>query len=164
MPQPRHPFKRVRRPSPSAFLGLFFLPGFVFFSLLVCGQTAFFVFFHQLSWWLVLWAALPGAFLAGALVVLEAGLTLLKDRLEQEWGMLLAGFVLFFLHVIGYLVLSSLLLSSPMGWFFQHFHPKETPGHAYGLFSANIFLFLGVASWLRKLARRRSGDQQGRKE
>ncbi|MCF6291163.1 MAG: hypothetical protein L3J03_09260 [Desulfobacterales bacterium] len=152
LPRPRHPFKRGRRPLLSVFPGSFFSAWFVFL-LLACGQTAFFVFYQHLSWWLVAGAVLPGAVLAGALVALEAGLTRLKGRLERQWGMLLAGFVLFFLHLIGYLVLSSLLLASPMGWFFQHLDPRGTAAHAYGLFSANIFLFLGLASWLRKLSR-----------
>ncbi len=68
-----------------------------------------------------------------------------------QMGKLLTAFLLFFAHTIGYLALSSILVSYPLGYVMENFW--DLPGMAgqYSLFSVNFFIILAIVSWLRNM-------------
>jgi hypothetical protein len=82
---------------------------------------------------------------------MERGLARLKEYMFHPMGKLLTAFLLFFAHIIGYLALSSLLVSYPLGFVMEKVW--ELPGMAgrYSLFSVNIFIVLAILSWLRNM-------------
>jgi hypothetical protein len=110
-----------------------------------------FSYFHGAGYTLVLWTLLPGAVLGYALLVMERLLGGLKVYMFSHMGKLLTAFLLFFGHIIGYLALSSIIVSYPLGYVMEKFW--DTPGMAgqYSLFSANFFIVLAVLSWLRNM-------------
>jgi len=110
-----------------------------------------FSYFHEVEFSLVLWAFLPGAVLGYVLLILERSLGQLKNYVFPEMGKLLTAFLLFFVHTIGYLALSSMLVSYPLGYMMER--TWEMPGMAreYSLFSVNFFIVLALLSWLRNI-------------
>lgn len=121
-------------------------------SILITSAVSFlFSYFHQLSRLLIVWTLLPGALLGFVLLVLERTLGLLKERMLPAMGKMLTAFVLFFVHALGYLALSSIVLNYPLGQLMDR--AKEFAGMAgeYSLFSVNFFIVLGVLSWLRNI-------------
>ena len=107
-----------------------------------------FAYFHEEEISLVLWTLLPGALLGYLFLVLERVLGLLKEYMFLQMGKLLTAFLLFFVHIIGYLSLSSIIVSFPL-----RFLMEKSWGMAgeYSLFSANFFIVLGLLSWLRNV-------------
>lgn len=146
--------RRFRRSRPRVFakgLARVLLPGFLLSPVLVCGLTAYFVYSRNLPWWVVIWAVVPALALGCVIPVLEAGLALIRGRMVNSWGRLLGGFVLFFLHVISYFLVSSLLITSAVGWFFQVSGIGSEMVGDYGSLSATVFFLFGVASWARNM-------------
>ena len=107
-----------------------------------------FSYLHGGNYSLVLWTLLPGALLGYILLVLERLLGLLKEYMFLQMGKLLTAFLLFFAHTIGYLSLSSIIVSYPLNYSIE-----KSWGLAgeYSLFSANFFIVLGLLSWLRNV-------------
>jgi hypothetical protein len=66
-------------------------------------------------------------------------------------GGLLTAFLLFFLHVIGYLALSSLLVTYPLGFAMQEFWEMRSLAGEYSLFAVNFFIVLAIVSWYRNV-------------
>ena len=111
--------------------------------------TLLFSFFHQTEYTLIWWTLLPGALLGFVLLVLERLLGQLKNSMFFQMGKLLTAFLLFFTHIIGYLALSSIVLSYPIGYFMEETMGMTGMAGEYSLFSVNFFIVLGLLSWLR---------------
>jgi len=113
--------------------------------------SVLFSFLHQTEYFLVFWAILPGAFLGFALLILERSLVKLKNYMRPKMGKLHTAFLLFFIHAIGYLALSSILLSYPIGYFMGKTAGMTGMAGEYSLFSVNFFIVLALVSWLRNV-------------
>jgi hypothetical protein len=111
--------------------------------------TLFFSYFHEAEYSLIWWTLLPGALLGVVLLVLERLLGQLKNRMFLQMGKLLTAFLLFFTHIIGYLALSSIVVSYPIGYFMEKTMGMTGMAREYSLFSVNFFIVLGLLSWLR---------------
>lgn len=126
------------------------LMGFVCLCIATC-LSFIFSYIHESGYQLVLWTLLPGALLGVALLVLERSLSRLKVWLQPGMGRLLTAFILFFLHVIGYLALSSLLITYPMGFVMEGVQAMKGMAREYSLFSVNFFIVLAILSWYRNV-------------
>ena len=110
-----------------------------------------FAYFHEVDFSLILWTLPPGALLGFVLLVMERTLGWLKEYMFPQMGKLLTAFLLFFVHTIGYLALSSILVGYPLGYVMEK--SWDMPGMAgeYSLFSVNFFIILAIFSWLRNM-------------
>jgi hypothetical protein len=82
---------------------------------------------------------------------MERGLARLKEYMFYNMGKLLTAFLLFFAHTIGYLALSSLLVSYPLGYIMEKVWALPGMAGQYSLFSVNLFIVLAILSWLRNM-------------
>ena len=123
----------------------------VSYSCITAAISLWFFYLHEINLFLVFWTLLPGALLGFFLLVMERWLVQLKEQMFPGMGKLLTAFLLFFAHIIGYLALSSLVFSYPLGRVIEKFW--STPGMAgeYSLFAVNFFIVLAILSWLRNL-------------
>ena len=119
--------------------------------------TLFFSYFHETQYSLIWWTLLPGALLGFVLLVLERLLGQLKNSMFLRMGKLLTAFLLFFIHIISYLALSSLIVSYPLGQIMERLWGLVGMAAEYSLFSANFFIVLAFLSWLRNV---RSGPNR----
>ncbi len=113
--------------------------------------TLLFSYFHETQYSLIWWTLLPGALLGFVLLVLERLLGQLKNRMFVQMGKLLTAFLLFFIHMIGYLALSSIVVSYPVGYFMEKTMGVTGMGGNYSLFLVNFFIVLALLSWLRNV-------------
>ena len=111
--------------------------------------TLLFSYFYESEYFLVFWALLPGAFLGFVLLILERLLGQLKNYMFPQMGKLLTAFLLFFIHTIGYLALSSIVMNYPIGYFMEKTWGMTGMAGEYRLFSVNFFIVLALLSWLR---------------
>ena len=123
---------------------------------IVATQTFVFALLHHTSQTLVLFSLLPGLFLGVAVLILEYLLALLKGWMSERLDRIVAGFLMFFPHVIGYILFFSLLVSYPVGIFMETAWGVTALGEEYGLFSVNFALVFSILSWIYNL-RRTSG-------
>ncbi|MFC1845019.1 hypothetical protein ACFLZ5_09565 [Thermodesulfobacteriota bacterium] len=119
--------------------------------------TLLFSFLHHAAYLLIFWTLLPGAFLGFVLLVLERSLVHLKNYMLPQMGKLLTAFLLFFIHTIGYLALSSIVVNYPIGHLMVKTKVMAEMAGAYSLFSVNFFIVLALFSWLRNV---RSGPNR----
>ena len=110
-----------------------------------------FAYVYEVDFSLVLWTLLPGAVLGYFLLIMERMLGRLKEYLFPGMGKLLTAFLLFFAHTIGYLALSSILVSYPLGYLMEKSWGGPGLAGEYSLFSVNFFIVLAVLSWLRNV-------------
>jgi hypothetical protein len=123
----------------------------VSYSCITAAISLWFFYSHEINLFLVFWTLLPGALLGFFLLIMERWLVQLKEHMFPGMGKLLTAFLLFFAHIIGYLTLSSLVFSYPLGLVIEKYW--STPGMAgeYSLFSVNFFIVLAILSWLRNV-------------
>jgi hypothetical protein len=126
------------------------LMGFICISITTC-MSFIFSYIHESGYKLVLWTLLPGVLLGIALLVLERSLSRLKVWMYPGMGRLLTAFLLFFLHIIGYLAFSSLLITYPMGFVMEGVQELTGIAREYSLFSVNFFIVLAILSWYRNV-------------
>ena len=119
--------------------------------------TLLFSYLHEAEYSLVLWTLLPGALLGFVLLVMERLFGQLKKQIFPQMGKLLTAFLLFFIHTIGYLALSSIVVSSPTGYFMEKTNGMVGMSGEYSLFLVNFFIVLALLSWLRNV---RSGSHR----
>ena len=110
-----------------------------------------FSYFHDVEFPLVFWTLLPGALLGYFILVMERTLGLVKGYMFVQMGKLLTAFLLFFAHTIGYLALSSIIVSYPLGYVMEKFWGMPGMAMEYSLFSVNFFIILAIISWLRNM-------------
>jgi len=113
--------------------------------------TLLFSYLHKGDISLVLWTLLPGALLGYLLLVMERSLGRLKEFMFPQMGKLLTAFLLFFVHTIGYLSLSSIIVSYPLGFIMERTWSMPGIAGKYSLFSVNFFIVLAIVSWLRNV-------------
>ena len=123
---------------------------FLYMGITAC-LSLFFSYIHASGGQLVLWSLLPGAVLGLTLLVLERLLSRLKTFLHPGMGSLLTAFLLFFLHIIGYLALSSLVVTYPLGFIMQDVRGMNGLASKYSLFAVNFFIVLAMVSWFRNV-------------
>jgi len=121
------------------------------YIVLTAAITLLFTFLYEVDTSLVLWALMPGAVLGYLLLVMERLLSRLKELMFPSMGRVLTAFLLFFLHTIGYLSLSSLVVSYPLGIIMKRFLAVSGMAADYSLFSVNFFIVLAIFSWLRNV-------------
>jgi hypothetical protein len=125
--------------------------------LLVAGQGVFFSRHHPTGLWLPLVSVLPGVCL-GLLWHLFAGPEkALHAWLSRRLARVLAGFGLFFFHLVFYLLLFSLTVSYPLGWLIGMFSGSMDLAREYMVYSVSPVFLLAAGSWFRwwRTARRR---------
>ena len=110
-----------------------------------------FAYFHEVDFSLVLWTLLPGGILGYVLLVMERTLGWMKEYMFPGMGKLLTAFLLFFVHTIGYLALSSMLVSYPLGYMMERIWGMPGMAREYSLFFVNFFIVLAIFSWLRNV-------------
>ncbi|MFC1827652.1 hypothetical protein ACFLZQ_06980 [Thermodesulfobacteriota bacterium] len=113
--------------------------------------SLFFSLLHGMDFFLVLWTLFPGALLGFVLLVLERSLGQLKNYMLPQMGKFLTAFLLFFIHTIGYLALSSIVVNYPIGYFMEKTIGLTGMAGEYSLFSVNFFIVLALLSWLRNV-------------
>ena len=106
---------------------------------------------HETEYFLVFWTLLPGALLGFVLLVLERLLGHLKKNMLPQMEKLLTAFLLFFIHTIGYLALSSIVVSYPIGYLMEKTEGMTGMAGEYSLFLVNFFIVLSLLSWLRNV-------------
>ena len=127
------------------------------FVVIISVITLLFSYLHEAEYYLVLWTLLPGALLGFVLLVMERLLGKLKKQMFPQMGKLLTSFLLFFIHTIGYLALSSIVVSYPIGYFMEKTNGMVGISGEYSLFLVNFFIVLALLSWLRNV---RSGPHR----
>ena len=123
----------------------------VAFMTITAAISLLFSYLHGTGFTMALWTLLPGALLGYVLLVLERVLGRLKEHMFPGMGKLLTAFLLFFLHIIVYLAVSSLIVSYPLGFMMKGRWGLQDMAGAYSLFSANFFIILAIFSWLRNV-------------
>jgi len=121
------------------------------YSLITAVISLLFSYIHGVGFSLVFWAFLPGALLGYGLLVLERTLARLKRFMFSQMGKLLTAFLLFFVHTIGYLALSSVIFIYPLGFVMEKFWSMPGMAMEYSLFSVNFFIVLAILSWVRNV-------------
>jgi hypothetical protein len=106
---------------------------------------------HETEISLIFLALLPGACLGLVLLVTERSLTQLKSFMLPRMGKLLTAFILFFMHIICYLALSSIIVSYPVGYVMEKSWAMPGMGSQYSVFFGNFILILALVSWLRNV-------------
>lgn len=121
-------------------------------ALLVVLLVAFFVFSRGLVWWLallMLLAALPlGGLFGLAVGFFDRGLQPLAAWLQSLTPGITARFLLFFVYLIGYVLIFAGLVSYPLGLIIDDGTLAPTPATDFRLFSMNFVLLLALWSWL----------------
>ena len=121
-------------------------------SVVITSTISFlFSFLHKAEYFIIFWTLLPGALLGFVLLVLERLLVHLKNYMFPQMGKLLTAFLLFFIHIIGYLALSSIIMSYPIGYLMEKTIGMTGMAGEYNLFSVNFFIVLAILSWLRNV-------------
>ena len=120
---------------------------------LVALQIAFFIHYQGMSWWLVL-AAFPfGALLGFGLFSFHWKIKGLRRLLYSRMGKVLSGFLLFFIYLLGYILIFSVAVSLPVGWFFEYFSGRIGVSVDFELYSINFIMLVSLLSWLDWLRR-----------
>jgi len=119
--------------------------------LLTSSITLLFSYFYKTSGLLAVWTLLPGAMLGLGLLVLERSLGALKNFMLPKMDKFLTAFILFFIHALGYMSLSSIVLNYPIGRLMERSGQFSGMAGNYSLFSVNFFIVLGLLSWLRNI-------------
>ena len=110
-----------------------------------------FLYFHETDISLILWSLLPGGLLGYSFLVMERWLGQLKQYMFPGMGKLLTAFLLFFVHTIGYLALSSVIFIYPLGFVMEKLWSMPGMAMEYSLFSVNFFIALAILSWVRNV-------------
>ena len=121
------------------------------YSFITAIISLLFSYFHEVDYSLILWTFLPGGILGYLILVLERWLGQLKEYMFPGMGKLLTAFLLFFVHIIGYLTLSSMVFGYSLGRVMETFWSMPGIAAEYSLFSVNFFIVLAILSWLRNL-------------
>ena len=140
----------------------------VLYLLLVTGHTLSFA-VGQGGGYLAVLCSLPlGPLLGCLLLVFGRGVSLVRGRLLRLMSTFLVGFLLFFVYLVGYIVIFSLAVSLPLEWCFRVVSGSAALGRGYVLYSVNFVIVLALASWLRWLVgavrEHRLGTAAGKKK
>lgn len=123
----------------------------VFYLFLVTFHTGYFVYRFGGGLWAV-FVSLPAGFVLGmALHFFWQGVSRLRQRLLRMMRPLLAGFLLFFLFLVGYILTFSVVVSLPVEWCIGVQTGSVQLARRYVLYSMNFIMVMAVLSWLRWL-------------
>jgi len=128
-----------------------FLGMSIFYGALIALQTALFVYFKKTTPLLIFYAILPGMLLGVSVRVFEWFVSLLRGLISYLLGRLLASFVLFFLYLIGYILLFYGVVAYPLDHIIQQKIGSIELSRDYGLYSVNSIMLIAVFSWLQWL-------------
>jgi hypothetical protein len=116
---------------------------------LVAGQAFLFSRKHHIEPWLVFVAIPPGLALGLLRHVLAGPEGLLHAWVSRHLDLVLAGFGLFFFHLVFYILLFSVVVSYPMGLMIGTFWGSMDLARDYMVYSVNLVFILAAGSWLR---------------
>lgn len=136
-----------RGPLVAAFLRV--APAIGFGVLLVAGQGFLFSRSHPAGPWLLLLSLPAGIGLGLLWHVLAGPEKLLHGWLSRHLDRVLAGFGLFFFHLVFYLLLFSLTVSYPLGLLLGTFSGSMDLAREYMVYSVSPVFLLAAGSWLR---------------
>ena len=120
----------------------------IFYLAFILAQTFYFAHSHDVGFRLVFCSILPGLCLGVALAIFERSILMVKSRALTCFGSLPAGFLFFFICLISFVLLSSLLFSMPMGRMMEGFLGETHLSREFALFSVNCYIVLALVSWL----------------
>ena len=121
------------------------------YMIITAAISLLFIYLNEVPSTLVLLTLPPGGLLGYVLLIMERTLGQLKEYMFPGMGKLLTAFLLFFVHVICYLALSSIIVSYPLGYIMEKLWGVPGMAGEYSLFSVNFFILLAVLSWLRNI-------------
>lgn len=121
----------------------------VLYLLLVSAHTGYFVWQYGGGYWAVLVSAPAGFVLGAGCHLFWQGVTWLRQRLLRLMRPLLAGFLLFFLFLVAYILAFSGIVSLPVEWCVSVQTGSARLARQYVLYSMNLVMVLAILSWLR---------------
>ncbi len=122
-----------------------------FYLLLVTIHTGLFVYWYGGGIWAVVISAPAGFVLGWLLYFFGRGVTLVRERLLAVMQPLLAGFLLFFIFLVGYILVFSVVVSLPVEWSIMLHTGSSQLARQYVLYAINLILVMAILSWLRWL-------------
>ena len=122
-----------------------------FYLLLVTIHTGYFVYLYGGGFFTVLVSAAPGFSLGLLLYFFGQFVSLVRERFLASMRPLLAGFLLFFLFLVGYIVAFSVVVSLPVEWWIDFHGGTAHLARQYVLYSMNLIIVMAILSWLRWL-------------
>ncbi|MBU0674899.1 MAG: hypothetical protein KJ950_09680 [Proteobacteria bacterium] len=134
-----------------------YLPGLVLLNPLACSGFVLIVIATILfmtrndgcPFWFVL-AVLPFILLQTfVLAIAERNADRLQFRLVKRFGRLHSVFLLFFVYLLGFLLLLSLVVAFPAGLILTRLAEGEILRLAYGRWIVNLAIFMALTGWLR---------------
>ncbi|MDH3394014.1 MAG: hypothetical protein OEL66_08400, partial [Desulfobulbaceae bacterium] len=100
----------------------------------------------------------PAGFVLGFILYLFGqGVSLLRQRMLQQMRPLLSGFLLFFLFLLGYILVFSVVVSLPVEWCISVQTGSAQLARRYVLFSMNLITVMAILSWLWWFLRAKDG-------
>ena len=85
-------------------------------------------------------------------LALLRGVAVISRLLGRYCNRIQASFLLFFGIVLGYILLTSLSISMPMGWILEHHGFSREAVNSYSMQTSNCALTLAILTWLRQLS------------
>lgn len=123
----------------------------VFYLLLLTIHTGLFVYQHGDGFWAIV-VSVPAGFLFGLLLhFFGRGISRIRERMLAVMGPILAGFLLLFLFLLGYILIFSVVVSLPVEWCINVQTGSVQLARQYVLYSMNLVIVLAILSWLRWL-------------
>lgn len=121
----------------------------VLYLILVVLHAVYFVYRNGGGYWLIIFSAPPGFLFGLILYYLESVASRLPVRMFAGMRPLLAGFLLFFLFQVGYIVLFSVVVSLPVEWCLGMMNDSTQLARRYVLNSMSMIMVMALLSWLR---------------
>jgi len=118
------------------------------YLLLVSIHSGCFVYRHGGGVFFLLGSLPLGALLGLLLDFFGRAVSLARARLLRQMRPLQTGFLLFFVYLIGYTLIFSLVVSLPLEWWLRVGFGSPGLAQLYVLFSANFIIALAVLSWI----------------
>ncbi|MDH3394100.1 MAG: hypothetical protein OEL66_08830 [Desulfobulbaceae bacterium] len=123
----------------------------VFYSFLVAVHTSYFVYVNGGGIWSVV-ASAPSGFLLGVILFYFGKMVcLIREKLLAGMRPMMAGFLLFFLFQVGYILAFSVVVSMPVEWCINAQGGTAQVARLYVLYSMNLIMVMAILSWLRWL-------------
>ena len=121
--------------------------GFVYLCL-VTVQTSSFIYLHGLNYWLIVTAIPLGIVFGIVLYALHQYVIQIRNFFYAKAGKVLAGFVLFFIYLLSYILIFSVVVSYPVGWLFELISEQSGVSRDFELYSINFIIIFSIMSWL----------------
>jgi len=124
------------------------------YILLIClifGQTLYFSYAHQSSYLVGAGSLLLAVFFCFVIAGYDYAVAWLESILSQNISRLHVLFLLFFVYVIGYLLLFSFVVSCPLGFFIEQRTGSYELARFYKNYSVNGIVAFAILNWLKRV-------------